>query len=425
MTDGAVHQNLTDRISLRRLIVFLPIALVLIWLILRQLVLLLLASSPDLPLKPLWPVSAPTVIAQSDARSLGAMRSERASASRLGRALLGDPLAPEPFYTEAVIRIRRGDHVGAIRLLEQARRREPRWAPPRVLLAQQYLLAGKVERAVDEIADLLRLGANVDGKLLEVLVPLSRDPASRPAVLASLRRNPPLRQAFVDYVSRQGGDASLLFKSLVSAPDAAAASDEQAAVVNMLVASGDFQRAYLAWINFLPESALSGIAFIYDGDFTGLPGPPPFNWRLSSDSSGNAELVRKSGLPQGTALEATYFSEQPVTLAQQTIVLEPGSYAFSYSAIGSREGEGSGGLGWSLRCVGKNSAELFRSGLLPSNPTRVDVRFVVPPSDCSAQVLTLAGTSGDVPATIRADYSGLAMTRLSHSEPAPKEQSAP
>jgi len=195
-------------------------------------------------------------------------------------------------------------------------------------------------------------------------------------------------------------------------------------VVGLLVGSGDFQRAYLAWINFLPENALSGIAFVYDGDFAGLPGPPPFNWRLFSEGSGNAEMVRKSNLPQGTALEANYFSEQPATLAEQTIVLEPGSYVFSYSVTASRDGDIGGGLGWSLRCLDKQSRELLRSGLLPTQPTRVDVRFVVP-AGCVAQKLSLVGTSGDVPATIRADYSGLTVTRLARPAPAPIQQGPP
>jgi hypothetical protein len=424
MTDAAAPRSAVGRVSLFRLVLFLPVALVLIWLIARQLVLVLLTSSPNLPIAPLWPVSGATVIAQSNARTLEVMRGDPATADRLRRALLRDPLAPEPFYAAAVIRIRKGDRTGAISLLEQARRREPRWVAPRLLLAQQYLLAGKVDRAVSEVSGLLRLGTGVGGQLLDALVPLSKDPATRPAILAALRRDPGLRQSFISHVTRQGGDASLLFKSLVSAPDVASASDEQAAIVNMLAGSGDFQRAYLAWINFLPEKALSGIAFVYDGDFAGLPGPPPFNWRLHADGSGNAELIGKSSLPQGTALEANYYSEQPATLAEQTIVLEPGSYSFSYSVTGSRDGDLGGSLGWSLRCLDKAGSELMRSALLPTRPTRVDVRFTVPATGCTAQKLSLVGASGDVPATIRAEYSGLTVTRLSRPAPTPAEQGA-
>jgi len=420
MTDSAVSRSFAGRLSVSRLALFLPIALVLIWLIIRQLIL----DLPGLPIRPLWPVSGATVIAQSNARTLAAMKGDPATATRLAHALIEDPLAPEPFYAAAVVRIRRGDRAGAIALLEQARRREPRWPAPRLLLAQQYLLADKVDGAVGEVAGLTRLGTSVGDQLLQTLVPLSKDPATRPAVLSALRRDPLLRQAFIAYVSRQGGDAALLFKSLVSAPDTSSAADEQAVVVGLLVGSGDFQRAYLAWINFLPENALSGIAFVYDGDFAGLPGPPPFNWRLFSEGSGNAEMVRKSNLPQGTALEANYFSEQPATLAEQTIVLEPGSYVFSYSVTASRDGDVGGGLGWSLRCLDKQSRELLRSGLLPTQPTRVDVRFVVP-AGCVAQKLSLVGTSGDVPATIRADYSGLTVTRLARPAPAPIQQGPP
>jgi hypothetical protein len=425
MTDRAAYRSPAGRVSLPRLVLFLPIAFVLIWLIMRQLVLVLLASSPNLPIHPLWPLSGATVIEQSDIRTLNALKGDPATVGRLRRALLDAPLAPDPFYAAAVVRVRRGDRAGAIPLLEQARRREPRWVAPRLLLAQQYLLTGHAAVAVGEIAGLTRLGTSVGDQLLDALVPLSKDPTTRPAVIASLRRDPSLRQSFIAHVVRHGGDASLLFKSLVSTPDARSASDDQAAVVNMLAGSGDFQRAYLAWINFLPEKALSGIAFVYDGDFAGLPGPPPFNWKLYADGSGDAELTRKSRLPQGTALEANYFSEQPATLAEQTIVLEPGSYVFSYSVTGSRDGDLGGTLGWSLRCLDKQARELLRSSLLPSRPTRVDVRFVVPAADCAAQKLALVGTSGDVAATIRAEYSGLTVTRLSRPAPTPAEQGAP
>ena len=194
MTDSAVPRSVTGRISLSRLILFLPIALVLVWLILRQMVLVLLASSPNLPIRPLWPVSGATVIAQSDARSLVALKGDPATANRLRSASLDDPLAPDPFYAAAVVELRRGDRLGAIPLLEEARRREPRWVAPRLLLAQQYLLAGKADGAVGEIAGLIRLGTSVGGELLDALVPLSSDPTTRPAVMAALRRDPQLRQ---------------------------------------------------------------------------------------------------------------------------------------------------------------------------------------------------------------------------------------
>jgi hypothetical protein len=426
MTDGAVSRSFASRISPSRLILFLPIALVLIWLIVRQLILVLFMSSPNSPIPPLWPVSGATVIAQSETRTLNALKGDRASVDSLRRASLDAPLAPDPYYAEAVVRIRRGDRAGAIPLLEQARRREPRWAAPRLMLAQQYLLTGKADGAVAEIAGLTRLGTGIGEQLLDALIPLSKDPTTRPAVIAALRQDTQLRQAFINHAAHKGGDAALLFKSLVSASTGGGSgSEDQAAVVTMLADSGDYQRAYLAWINFLPEKALSGIAFVYDGDFAGLPGPWPFNWRLLADGSGNAELTRKSSLPQGTALEANYFSEQPSTLAEQTIVLEPGSYVFSYSVTASREGDIGGGLGWSLRCIDKQGRELLRSGLLPTRPTRVDVRFAVPTIACAAQKLTLVGTSGDVPATIRAEYSGLTVTRLSRPAPTPTEQGAP
>jgi hypothetical protein len=240
-----------------------------------------------------------------------------------------------------------------------------------------------------------------------------------------MRRDPNLQRMLVDYVTSTGGDAAFLFKSLVATPDASAIAGEQAALVNMLITNRDYQRAYLAWINFLPESALSGIAFVYDGNFAGLPGPPPFNWQLFADGAGNAELARKSSLPQSTALDANYFSEQPSTMAQQTIVLEPGSYIFSYSVTGSHDDDTGGSLGWTLRCLDKPGTELLRSGLLPSTPTRVDVRFTVPTAGCAAQQLSLVGTSGDVPATYRAEYSGLTVTRQSRAAPTPTEQGPP
>jgi hypothetical protein len=425
MTDGAVPRSLASRVSLSRLILFLPLALVAIWLIVRQAVIVLLASSPNLPIPPLWPVDGSTVIAQSDVRTVVTMKGNPAIADRLRNVVVDIPLAPEPFYAAALVSIGRGDRAGATRLLEQARRREPRWVTPRLLLAQQYMLAGKAAGAVSEIAGINRLDSTLGSQLVEALVPLSKDPTTRVAVLSALRGDPGLREAFINHVTRKGGDAALLFKSLVAAPGGSSVADDQAAVVNMLAGNGDFQRAYLAWINFLPENALSGIAFIYDGNFAGLPGTPPFNWRLSNDGSGNAELTRKSTLPQGTALEANYFSEQPAMLAEQTVVLEPGSYVFSYSVTGSRDADLGGSLGWSLRCLDKQGTELLRSGLLPPRPTRVDVRFVVPATGCAAQELSLVGVSGDMATTIRAEYSGLTVTRQSRPAPTPDEQGAP
>ena len=409
MTDSAGVRSIVDRISGVRLALVLPVAFVLIWLILRQTLLLLAANTPERQIPSLWPISGASVIARSDIRTLATQNENPA----IRDAFLDDPLASEPFYANALLRVRRGDHVAAIRMLEEARRREPRWVSPRLLLAQQYIMAGRVKQAVDEIAGLVQLGTSASPQLIEALIPLSNDPSTRGAVLSALRRNPRLREAFVAYVGAKGGDAGFLFKSLITAPDKTSVSDEQAAVVSMLVASGDYQRAYLAWINFLPASALSGIAFVYDGNFAGLPGPLPFNWRLSNSGSASAELTRRSSLPQGTALEANYFTEQPDTLAEQTLVLEPGSYVLSYSVVGSRDGDMGGTLGWSLRCLDKGGTELLRSALLPAQPRRVAARFTVPATACPAQQISLVGTSGDVPATIHAEYSGLMIARQS------------
>ena len=142
MTSTAGVRSVIHRVSLSRLIIFLPFALVAAWLILRQAAILLDRDSPALWIPSLWPVSGATVIAESGIRGTPATKVSPAIADRLGQALLGDPLAPEPFYAAAALRVRQKDHRAAIALLEQARRREPRWVTPRLMLAQQYLIAG-------------------------------------------------------------------------------------------------------------------------------------------------------------------------------------------------------------------------------------------------------------------------------------------
>src|SRR5690606_17691433 len=107
---------------------------------------------------------------------------------------------------------------------------------------------------------------------------ITRDPASRPALIRLMDGKPLWRLEFLNVLNQQRADPALIFR-LTQGPVGKSAvlgeGDEQAALLTALVKQGDYERAYLAWINFLPTSALASVSLVYDGAFEQRPGPPP------------------------------------------------------------------------------------------------------------------------------------------------------
>jgi hypothetical protein len=150
---------------------------------------------------------------------------------------------------------------------------------------------------------------------------------------------------------------------------------------------------------------LTGITnrgLLYNPQFRDSFAPPPFNWQLTSGSTGVAEA---SG---GGGLDVIYYGREDASLAVQTLLLAPGRYRLSMRIEAPTS---AAGLEWVLACVGSNGPVLR----LPLDSARkgiVSGEFIVPGTSCPAQLIELRGKPPETAATAQLTISDLRLDRL-------------
>jgi tetratricopeptide (TPR) repeat protein len=334
---------------------------------------------------------------------------ERASALA-ARALAADPTQVTPLRDLGLIAARRGEAATAMALMSLAGRRSPLDGRTHLWLMIHRLAAGDYAGAFADADDLLRHAPN----LTPILNPLLAAYAApgRAALQARLATNPPWRSSFLIALAAQAPDPAVTQALLGALQETAAAPtpEEWSAYFARRVKDQAYELAYLDWLKTLPRSALAQAKSIYDGDFRGMPGAPPFNWRLGGGLGGGADLDH-SAAPAGGGLHARYDGYGAPELAEQLLVLAPGAYRFSGEARAS--GDASRALRWTLFCANPSGEVLAQvpapDGSGASRRFSADVH--VPDTGCPAQWLRLTPSPTDHIRPLEVWYRGLAMDR--------------
>ncbi|HEY0028248.1 MAG TPA: hypothetical protein VGC35_10280 [Allosphingosinicella sp.] len=320
------------------------------------------------------------------------------------------PLAEEPFFLEGVAAIAAGDPDRGERLLEEARRRNPRSRGTRLILLDRYLRKQQIERAGVEIAALSRLMPRSAEVLIPELARMVREPKSGAGLIRVLQSEPALQQGVLSRLAQTDADPDLILRIAAATPAPAAGSEPppwQRELLARLIGKNDLTRAYALWRSFAGAAAgeAGGQKGLYDGRFQALPGPPPFNWQLLSGPEGVAE---RSKAP---ALDVEYYGRANVELASQLLLLSPGRYRLQFSAQGAASGEGSQ-IVWSVTCH-NSKARLLNLPLtgITASPKIAAGEFTVPSGGCSGQWLRLAGVAGEFSGGQTATISDMAISR--------------
>ncbi len=331
----------------------------------------------------------------------------------LGRAaLIRAPILATPLVLKGADALNKGDVAGALRLAEEAVRRDPRSRAGRTLRMLACLQANQPACAIADIDRLLALAPGQWPVLFDLLRRIALDPVGRPALEAHFRRGPLWRGGFIQRLSVSGVDPAIVFALTNAATAGAQASAarnttaDQTALLASLLKRRDYERAYLAWIGFLPESALADVAFIYDGRFRNRPGPLPFNWALANNDKGLAEF-----LPGGGVRADFYASQGGTNLVRQTAILPPGKYRLSVNAAGKIDPE-TATLTWTIQCDGtpRPFASLPMNGLGDKPETRT-LDFTVQPG-CGAPTFNLRGQAAVTTGETHIVLHGLTITAV-------------
>lgn len=315
---------------------------------------------------------------------------------RSREAALKAPLAAEPFLlagTEALS----GRHMDRAKpLLLEARRRDPRSAATRVLLAQAHLQGGDTSAALEEIAALTRLTPGEPTAVVQTLAAYARQPGTEGSVKALFTRRPDLRDPVLTLLA---ADPRLEGRIMALAGPRGGAERWPAILIGALVADGQFRRARELWTMAagLRTARPDGLV---DPGFESLTLPAPFGWTLGS-RTGLAEAIGRG------QLRATAFGRDEGVVAAQMLTLPGGRYRLSLQV---REGSGDPeSLSWTVTCLPGLRILLRLPGQTSIGP--IASEFEVP-AGCPAQQLELVTSPNEFGRPATRTFDSLMLRRL-------------
>lgn len=287
-------------------------------------------------------------------------------------------LQEEPFLFEAVAHMRNGNKVMVPKLLEEARRRNPRSTEVRIFLLDHYLSTGNVAASINELGVLKQLLPAASEPLASTAINLLAEPKTRELAVKAIRTSP-MRMAILNDLARYGASAYLI---LAITPDLKRSPDGSDGIIDAFISRGDVSGAYQLWAQTQSTDPSKGQARIRNESFNEKPNPP-FGWKLFANPSGTSEI-------RDGAAQITHSGASSDVLLSQLLMLPPGSYRLSFET--EKGAENATNFVWRLDCVGGSERllELPLASLYSFEKQTAD-RFVVPPQGCPGQWIVLAG----------------------------------
>lgn len=311
------------------------------------------------------------------------------------RALLAGPLENRGLLVLALDADRRGLQPAAGAMMSALGARSLRNSQVQLWLAQDTLLRGDYAAGFLHLDAVMRREARLSSIVYPVLAVALKDPAAIRPMAERLRADPAWRKTFLPWLVRQADaqpQAEALIMALRGGPGAATEAEVEG-LVTMLLSAGDPQRARAIWQTFLPAGAGGQSDAPYDGAFRGLPGAPPFNWRLATADGVAVEL--EPALDGRAALHVQYSVARRHVLAEQLLLLPPGAYRLVGEGL-VEAGEAPALLSWRLDCVGGGGTFVEAPLALAGGGWRgFSAAFDIPSTGCAAQQLRLVNDGQD------------------------------
>ena len=373
------------------------------WLVIRHAAIALFsAEQPDLTLA-FHPADPTALAARARARIVATDGAVDADARELiHQSLTRAPRDAEPVALAGLAASAQGDLPRAAALMRIAERFDPRSDMVRYWLLDHDVRTGNYPAALGEVGPALRLRAGTRDAVFALVAGLLDIPAGATAVKATLESAPDWRSGFFQSQARDHPLALLsLLDSLPPAPRPEDAQSEQSAVLDAAVDAGAISAAYRTWSRLVKAQGGHATGLIYDPGFHGLPGPPPFNWRLDQDAgvriAGNALLLPIAG-------------HEPRLLAEQYALADPGRYTVSFG-VDTLQDATSPLLAARILCA-NDGAELANLTLSPAaRAEKPRANLIVPPT-CTAIRLQFVARPDDLPDPVQVRVTDVQFTRI-------------
>lgn len=312
------------------------------------------------------------------------------------------PLAGEPFVFAGFLALASNDIAHAEQLFTEARRRNPRLDAPRLALISIYMQTGRPGPAGQEIAATTRAIPTSANVLIDELVRVAQNPATRPALVVAIGADPLMAEVLNRLASADAGPDAMLELAARQPPSPGGpVAPWQGRLIELLIDRGELGRARQLWRQFAGAEGQAD-ALIYDSEFRGLPGGPPFNWLYAANETGSAERSASGGL------DVDFFGRRSGQLVSQLLTLAPGRYQLALRAEGSANGQGAQ-LIWRIACRGGAGLLALPLGNVTFSPRDFSQSFAVPGSGCAAQTIELVGVAGEFPAQQTARITNLTL----------------
>lgn len=316
-------------------------------------------------------------------------------AARLARrALTLAPLDSSALRVLALDAERHGQEARAAALMGEVSRRTRRDSLAQAWMMNRAFEGRRYAQGFEYAAAIMQRAPEWGETIFPAMTATFGDPASRPALRATLATGPEWRRMFLAELVAEAPDVAALrgfFESFRTA-QVPLTDQEAGLLIGRLIAEGRYGAAQEAW-RVLSGQAARSDRLVYDGDFRGAPGAPPFNWGLASDASAVAERVQA---PDGEpALYVRFPLSEPSPLAEELLVLAPGEYVLSGRVLfGERRAER---LNWRIQCADGEAIELPAATETPQGGgwSAFEIPFTVPAQNCPGQWLQLGSQAQD------------------------------
>lgn len=332
------------------------------------------------------------------------LRAERLMASEqfgaadvhLRRALQHNPADGFAAALLASLELQAGKAASADSLAEIANHLAPVHPPTQRQLGYYWLSRQQPEQGIAHLARSLLGGPRpYQDEMYSLFLRIAEDPNAR-GLLAPYAAEPPgWWERFFLHVTREAEDLDTV-RALYSARRASettpVSTQEQTWFIERLIREGEMPEAYLAWVNTLAPSELSGLGYVYDGGFELPPTHHGFAWVARPPQNRGIVITpaRVPGMTGDAALRLDFRGDrQRFAHLYQRLFLAPGAYQVS-GRVRPAGLEARRGLQWRLYCTQGGQVLLGESEPFVGEGDWREFSFEFEvPAGCSGQLLRL------------------------------------
>jgi hypothetical protein len=380
----------------------------------------LLTEKPELAV--LWQGDSSDAVAGLARHDLQA-RNPGGAARLAVRALRLAPLNADALTTYALAMDDLHQPQLANRAMTLAGQRSWRDLITQVWLFHRDVLASDYTDAFDHADALMRRVPSPPLLVLRFLAAAARDPRAVGPLIDRLALNPGWREKFFIYLNAYARPpatdvAGVLLTRLAAGPSRPSEL-ETGIYLASLASQGKYQAAEQAWRQLTPGAGRA--SYVHNGDFELPARTTPFDWWLTNGVGWQASIADAPTGGHGKALRIDYGGDAKPLPVRQLIVLPPGGYRLSGRMFDGGDNPARG-FSWRVLCPGASDPLAVAS--MPDGPAQqwrpFTAEFVVPASNCPAQVLDLNVAAGDLPNAVTIWFDDLAIVPATGVAPKPQ-----